>query len=184
MKKIFNLKKTLLTILLGVSLISCGKKQNLFEKIKNETGINMEQNQNLKTGYVIKVYDGDTITLEDKTRIRFYGIDAPELKQKGGKFSQENLYNKIYNKKIQYEVISVDRYGRTVAKVYYNGEYINKYMLESGSAWWYEEYSQNDKDLENAFENAKKNRIGIFKDYNIKNPSEYRKEMKAKRNNN
>ena len=184
MKNTFNFKKTLLTLLVGASLISCGKKQNFFEKIKSETGIKMEQNQNLKTGYVIKVYDGDTITLEDKTRIRFYGIDAPELKQKGGKFSQENLYNKIYNKKIQYEVISVDRYGRTVAKVYYNGEYINKYMLESGSAWWYEEYSQNDKDLENAFENAKRNRIGIFKDYNIKKPSEYRKEMKAKRNNN
>ena len=182
MKKTFNLKKTLLTILLGVSLISCGKKQNFFEKIKNETGIKMEQKQNLKTGHVIKVYDGDTITLEDKTRIRFYGIDAPELKQKGGKFSQENLYNKIYNKKIQYEVISVDRYGRTVAKVYYKGEYINKYMLESGSAWWYEEYSKNDKDLENAIENAKKNRIGIFKDYNIKNPSEYRREMKEIRN--
>ena len=49
MKKTFNLKKTLLTILLGVSLISCGKKQNFFEKIKNETGIKMEQKQNLKT---------------------------------------------------------------------------------------------------------------------------------------
>jgi Micrococcal nuclease (thermonuclease) homologs len=178
------MKKLLSILLISASLLSCGKAKDFLEnkfESKNQESV---VNQNLKTGYVIKVYDGDTVTLEDKTRLRLYGIDAPELKQKGGKFSQENLYNKIYNKKIQYEVISTDRYGRNVAKIYYKGEYINKYMLESGSAWWYEEYSKNDKDLETAFETAKKNRVGIFKDYNIKNPSEYRREMKAIRNKN
>ncbi|MGL5023235.1 MAG: thermonuclease family protein [Cetobacterium sp.] len=39
-------------------------------------------------GKVIKVADGDTITIleenGDKTRVRFYGIDAPEKKQEYG----------------------------------------------------------------------------------------------------
>ena len=53
-------------------------------------------------------------------------------------------------------------------------------MLEQGAAWWYEEYAKNDTDLQSAFETAKKNRIGIFKNYKIKKPSEYRKENKNK----
>ena len=167
------------------SIVSCNEKQynevaKSVENITNSIQKEKDENTDRKTGYVIKVYDGDTVTLEDKTRLRLYGIDAPELKQRGGKFARELLYDRIFNKKIEYEVISTDRYGRQVAKIYHKNEYINLYMLQNGGAWWYEEYSKNDTDLKNAFETAKRNRVGIFKDYNIKNPSEYRKEMKRK----
>ncbi len=179
------MKKFLITILILFSIISCNEKQyeelaKSVENITNSIQKEKEEKTDRRNGVVIKVYDGDTLTLEGKVRLRLYGIDAPELKQKGGKFARELLYNKIYNKRIEYVPMSTDRYGRIVAKIYFKDEYINKYMLLNGGAWWYEDYAKNDTDLKEAFENAKKNRVGIFKDYNIKNPSEYRKEMKNK----
>ena len=53
------------------------------------------------SGKVIKVSDGDTITvLQDKRQIkvRLYGIDAPELKQPYGKKSKQFLSNLITGK--------------------------------------------------------------------------------------
>ena len=180
-----TMKKILVGILMIFSIVSCNEKDykevaKSVGNITNSMQKEKDEKTDRKTGVVIKVYDGDTVTLEGKTRLRLYGIDAPELKQKGGKFARELLYDKIYNKRIEYVPVSIDRYGRIVAKIYYKGEYINKYMLLNGGAWWYEEYAKNDTDLKNAFETAKRNRVGIFKDYNIKNPSEYRKEMKRK----
>lgn len=178
------MKRILLTILILLSIISCGENnEELAKNVKIITdSLQKEKTEksDRKNGVVVKVYDGDTITLEGKVKLRLYGIDAPELKQKGGKFARELLYNKIYNKRIEYVPMSTDRYGRIVAKIYFKDEYINKYMLLNGGAWWYEDYAKNDTDLKEAFENARKNRVGIFKDYNIKNPSEYRKEMKNK----
>lgn len=179
------MKKILITMLILFSIISCNEKQydeltKNVENITNSIQKEKEEKTDRRNGVVIKVYDGDTLTLEGKVKLRLYGIDAPELKQKGGKFARELLYNKIYNKRIEYVPVSTDRYGRIVAKIYYKDEYINRYMLLNGGAWWYEEYAKNDNDLKTAFENARKNRTGIFNDWKIKNPSEYRKEQKNK----
>ena len=45
------------------------------------------------SGKVIKIYDGDTITImaKEKIKVRLFGIDAPELKQEFGKESREHL---------------------------------------------------------------------------------------------
>ena len=47
------------------------------------------------TGHVVGVHDGDTITVLDASetqhKIRFAGIDAPELKQAFGTRSRQNL---------------------------------------------------------------------------------------------
>lgn len=172
-----KMKKFLIAILIGATMLSCGKKE---QRKVNESGMQEAVQKNLKKGYVIKVYDGDTVTLADKTRIRLYGIDAPEKKQKGGMFSQQNLAKKILNREIKYEPVSVDRYGRVVGKIYAGGEYINRYMIESGSAWYYAEYAKDAKDLAEAFENARSKRIGIFSEKNIEEPWKYRREAKQK----
>lgn len=174
------MKKILAVILLSLSIFACNNKNlssNLFGKEKEQNS------ENLRKATVVKVYDGDTVTLADGTKLRLYGIDAPEKKQNGGMFAQQMLYSKIFGKNIEYDPINTDRYGRTVAKIYLNGEYINEYMVKNGGAWYYEEYAKNDYDLKNAFINAKNNKIGIFKDKNIENPSNYRREKREKRNN-
>lgn len=173
--------KYILTLFSIVGLFTyCNYDLEKFEKeIESmNLNINKQNSSKLLKGHVKKVYDGDTITLEDGNKIRLYGIDAPELKQKGGKFSKDTLSNLILNTTIEYQIMNTDKYGRNVSKIYYKGTYVNLYMLEQGAAWWYEDYAKNDKDLEYAFLNSQKNKIGIFKEKNIENPSEYRKRNK------
>ena len=57
--------------------------------------------------YVEKVSDGDSFVAKyngKKIRVRMYGVDAPELKQKHGKESKEYLENLILGKKVELKV--------------------------------------------------------------------------------
>ena len=81
--------------------------------------------QDILEGTVISVYDGDTMTLTaekngktEKFKVRFFGIDAPEAAQEYGIESRDSLRNMILDKKVKVNVVSVDRYGRSVGKVY------------------------------------------------------------------
>ena len=73
------------------------------------------------TGKVIKVADGDTITVLDDTntqhKIRLSGIDAPEKKQAFGNISKQSLADMVAGQSVLIEWVKVDRYGRKVSKV-------------------------------------------------------------------
>jgi endonuclease YncB( thermonuclease family) len=66
------------------------------------------------------VYDGDTLTLGDQRRVRFLGIDAPELKEKQP-FAEEakqfvqNLCRKGQDIWLSFEGDRQDHYGRLLA---------------------------------------------------------------------
>lgn len=60
------------------------------------------------SGEVIDVADGDTLVLKagsKKIRVRMYGIDAPELKQRYGEISKKYLEDKILYKKVDVKVM-------------------------------------------------------------------------------
>jgi len=95
---------------------------------------------------VVKVHDGDTITLRTKDRdfdfpLRFLGINAPELNENGGKASQEWLSSRILGKKVN---IIIDRYnrvgkyGRLLGKVISNGMDMGEIMMINGKATTFE----------------------------------------------
>lgn len=98
--------------------------------------------------FVTKVIDGDTFWVENGIvkpfKVRLLGIDAPEKrrsKNKGTQFyaneSKSFLKNLIYRKKIRLEkdIDSLDRYGRTLSYVYMeNGASVNELLLENGCA--------------------------------------------------
>ena len=131
-------------------------------------------------GRVVKVYDGDTITLLDKDmqqhRIRFYGIDAPEKSQSFGKRSQENLANMIAGKMVNVDVQAEDRYGRSVGIVYLDDVDINKRQVADGYAWAYMQYGG--EIYKNDELKAREKKLGMWTDPNIEQPSEYRKRQK------
>ena len=137
-------------------------------------------------GRVVKVYDGDTITLLDKDmqqhRIRFYGIDAPEKSQSFGKRSQENLANMIAGKMVNVDVQAEDRYGRSVGIVYLDDVDINKRQVADGYAWAYMQYGG--EIYKNDELKAREKKLGIWTDPNIEMPSEYRKRQKNSGNSN
>lgn len=96
-------------------------------------------------GTVVKVYDGDTITVQDsagtKHSIRLDSIDAPELAQTYGTFSQESLERSVLNQQVTIAYSKKDQYDRIVGTVFKsNCEYVNKNQVAIGAAWFYKAY--------------------------------------------
>lgn len=72
-------------------------------------------------GRVVAVTDGDTIVVRDErgndVRVRLYGIDAPELHQRGGEQARAALLRMVMDRKVYLVTIDQDAYGRDVAHV-------------------------------------------------------------------
>lgn len=133
-------------------------------------------------GYVERVSDGDSFVARidgKKVRVRMYGIDAPELKQEHGKESKKYLENLILGKSVDLKVLYEDSYKRKVARVYYGKKEVNVEMLKSGNAWFYEYHAKKEKNYRRAYEEAKKEKKGIWGSKNPQNPREFR--LKNKR---
>ena len=95
------------------------------------------------------VTDGDTIRIGNE-RIRFSGIDAPEIKQtciyqeieyKCGEFSKNLLIKKISNQQVSCIRESTDQYGRTLAECFVGKESLSSYLVREGYAFAYRKYS-------------------------------------------
>ena len=127
----------------------------------------------------IKIVDGDTIRIGNE-KIRFSGIDAPELNQNCikneekiscGILAKEALIKKIGNKIPKCINEGKDRYKRILAECFVNGESLSKFLVRNGYAFAYRKYSK--KFIEDE-EFAKKNKLGLWS-MNFKYPWEFRK---------
>jgi endonuclease YncB( thermonuclease family) len=101
----------------------------------------------ISRGIVIKVYDGDTITIASKLpnteepvyrfQIRLAGIDSPELKSKNieemeaAKISQQALQNLILNKEVILKNNQTEKYGRILSTVYCDELCVNEWLLKN-----------------------------------------------------
>lgn len=101
-------------------------------------------------GKVIKVYDGDTITIATKLyydantiyrfSVRLRGIDSAEIKGKTEKekhlaiLARDALMAKILGHIVEFRNVSTEKYGRLLADVYFGDLHINGWMLENGYA--------------------------------------------------
>lgn len=80
------------------------------------------------------VTDGDTITIQ-KTKIRLFGIDAPEIDHPYGKKAKWALVRLCKGHKITAEITDEDDYGRCVAKCYLpDGRDISAELVKQGLA--------------------------------------------------
>ena len=127
----------------------------------------------------VTVVDGDTIKLGD-VKIRFIGIDAPEINQtcvasEGkvacGKTSRDILITKVTNNKISCTDEGKDFYGRVLGECFVNGESLSRYLVREGFAFAYRKYS--DKFISDE-EYAKSNRLGMWS-MKFQYPWDYRK---------
>jgi endonuclease YncB( thermonuclease family) len=98
----------------------------------------------------IKITDGDTIKINGE-KIRFSGIDTPELKQTCIKDGVKNLCgitakqilaDKIANNKVKCVSEGKDQYKRTLAECFVNNESLSAYLVKSGYAFAYRKYSK------------------------------------------
>lgn len=127
---------------------------------------------------VVSVIDGDTIALENGDRLRFIGIDAPELNHEGlnikkecyGDESTEFLKSLIENRSIKMEkdVNNTDRYNRLLRYVYVDKDskeiFVNEEIVKQGfaksSAYMPDVKFQHI--LDEAQKYAKENKLGLW----------------------
>lgn len=83
---------------------------------------------------VKSVIDGDTLILENNTKVRLIGINAPEANQPNFLEAKKKLEDLVLGKSIQveYDVEKKDMYERTLAYVYAENVFVNLEMIKSG----------------------------------------------------
>jgi len=142
------------------------------------------------TGRVVRVADGDTITVLDSSntqhRIRLEGIDAPESHQAFGTQSKKNLSDMVFDKDVTVIYQKTDQYGRLVGKLVLDGKDINLEQVKTGMAWHYKDYEREqavaDRELyARAEDEARAARRGLWQDADLVEPSSFRKEEKRER---
>ncbi|MBN2297598.1 MAG: thermonuclease family protein [Deltaproteobacteria bacterium] len=120
---------------------------------------------------VRKVYDGDTIQLDDGRKIRLIGVDAPEVKSPYSEEEPFGLQSKRYLSKlllgkkvyIKTAAVQYDKYGRTLAYVYMDDVLLNGRIIKDGWARAYVRFDYEYRDLFISYEKEAKARgIGIW----------------------
>lgn len=133
---------------------------------------------NAQSGKVVKIKDGDTIVILDSLNfqitLRLAEVDCPESKQAFGNSAKKFTSEEVALKTITYKVVSKDRYGRLIAKVYYDGKYLSSEIIKNGFGWHYKKYS-NSENLANLENKARNKHLGLWRDKNPIAPWEYRK---------
>ena len=145
---------------------------------------------------VERVLDGDTVSVVVRngggasSKIRLYGIDAPEtekVNKKSGKISKPGqpfgeesrnaLISKIRDAIVTIKIYDIDRYKRLVGVIYKGNRDINKEMVAEGWALAYRQYLDRPHASEYipAEEEARGKRLGLWKQANPQPPWEFRK---------
>ncbi|MGQ7780510.1 thermonuclease family protein (plasmid) [Bacillus sp. WC2510] len=147
MKKIAGYSLSLV-LLLGV-LVSCNKADDMppADETTAAAAADQQQEQNLISGVVVNVVDGDTIDVRMKSvkqeRVRFILVDTPETvhPKKGeepfGREASDFTKKTLSGQKVDLKlgVQERDKYGRLLAYVYLkDGAMINELLLQKGLA--------------------------------------------------
>ena len=125
--------------------------------------VNFDKNEiksyipNINYGKVVKVYDGDTITIITtlqndglvlstdlyKFNVRILGIDTPELKSKNavehelGILARNSLSELIMDKVVRLENVSYDKYGRILCHVFLDEINVSEWLVSKNHAVLY-----------------------------------------------
>lgn len=143
----------------------------------------------LKSGFVVvSVHDGDTIKVRSDSdgvlRIRLACIDAPELSQPGGRESRDYLKGLLLDggNRVKLNIVSQDRYGRTVAEVWrispsLGEELVQSRMSVAGMGYAYEKYKSDCPSwdaIASTQEEARRSHLGVWAIPGAIPPWEYR----------
>jgi endonuclease YncB( thermonuclease family) len=115
-----------------------------------------------------QIIDGDTVSING-VRVRLQGIDAPETEQfclsdkslpaECGKGVRDRLREKSAGRPWTCKVMGQDTYKRSLARCYVGGEDIQKWMVRSGLAMAYRQFSH---DYDSDEEAARSARAGLW----------------------
>ncbi|HMK35204.1 MAG TPA: thermonuclease family protein, partial [Desulfomonilaceae bacterium] len=125
---------------------------------------------------VMEVPYGDHLKVraDGKTEtIRLYGIDSPIDPQPFGREARLYTSKRVLGKVVEITPIIRDHYDRIVAWVEVDGESLNKELIRKGMTWWYRKYLPFETELGQLEEEARKAKVGLWKDSSPIPPWEY-----------
>jgi len=122
--------------------------------------LKMQKSENLVK--VLGVLDGDTIVLENKTRLRLRQVDAPEIDFCGGSQARELLASYVLDKSIRIEEQIPDQTGRSMALISVDDIKINEKLLASGWVRYHSDSTSQTPRLKEVSSIAKKEKKGIY----------------------
>jgi endonuclease YncB( thermonuclease family) len=106
------------------------------------------------------IVDGDSVEV-NRARIRLFGMDAPELSQRGGYKARAHLIRIAGGKTVRVVPMATDRYGRIVARVWLGETDLSARMVRDGFAVamrrWHADYVE-------AESQARRDRAGLWAD--------------------
>lgn len=129
---------------------------------------------------VIRILDGDTMEILYKNKpvkIRLAHIDCPEKRssQPFNNNAKIALSNLCFGQQVTIYSENTDRYGRIIAVVVNNKKQtVNQEMIKQGMAWHFKKYSK-DPIYANLELEARKGKIGLWRDPKPVPPWEWRK---------
>jgi micrococcal nuclease len=103
----------------------------------NSTGPDDDNSDFTRTAHVTYIYDGDTIQVNGNEKIRYTGIDTPEI----GRCYYQEATNRNRELTLQKDVTlavckesPTDQYGRTLAHVKVGSVLVNAILIQEGYA--------------------------------------------------
>jgi len=125
--------------------------------------------------HVTRAIDGDTLLLEDGTRIRLLGVNTPETKHPNrppepwGKEASEWVAKRVNGKivRLEFDRERYDDYKRTLAYVYVDGTFLNEEIIRAGFSAAHNQYpfrSDMKRRFRKAEAEAQNRHLGIWSD--------------------
>ena len=159
------LRRAALVALLGFSSLSSG--------------------ENVLVGKVVKVADGDTLTVLDASKrqrkVRLRDIDAPEKGQAFGKRSRQSLAAMCAGVTVSVEWREKDRYGRLIGDVTCGAFRANEEQVNRGMAGVFRRYASPTSAMYPMEAEAKRRRAGLWSDAHPVPPWDWRARKRASR---
>ncbi|MDF2463616.1 MAG: hypothetical protein K0Q43_1851 [Ramlibacter sp.] len=119
---------------------------------------------------VVAISDGDTLKARcgepgayEQVTVRLAEIDAPEKRQAFGRRSKEALSALCFGSQAAIQPVTLDRYGRTVARVECKGQDAGSEQVRMGMAWRFVRYSK-DASFQPLEDAAREARMGLWAD--------------------
>lgn len=140
--------------------------------------------QGVLVGRVVRVHDGDSVTLQQGDRrvaLRLAAVDAPELGQPHGPEAREALQACAFGRQVVVQVHGPDRHGRLVGQLDSGGRDCALVLIEAGLAWHYKAYEREQPIAERAAyaaaeRNARRRRLGLWSAASPQPPWEHRRD--------
>ena len=178
----------LLSPLALATLAACSTSAVLPQSTGTSAAATTVANVNFPSATVVSVGDGDTMRVNyqgETVTLRMACIDAPETNQAPwGRAATARLRQLApQNSTVQFREADIDRYGRTVAEVYANGQNVNLQLVQEGHAVVYNQFlrscPQTGSTLQAAEAQARQQRLKFWSQPNPVMPWDFRRSNRS-----